>query len=290
MGRAASSSLPLPRRVLVTDTRATDILLTTNPLLPPAQQQQQQHPRARLLPPAGAPLVKLTDFGLARAIDPRDPWLTTRCGSESYAAPELLAAGLCGAGVSAAPGVEGGWGAGADGARGASREEPRAASAGALMVTVTPRREGTYDGRETDAWALGVELFALAARRLPFEPPVGAGAGTGGREGRAARRAWLMRIARGEYAWPEDEGGGGEPPSPTGAERGHAEAEAEAETGVEGESGDEAEEEERMRGAGLARIAGVRRLVARLLVRDPCKRARVGELWDEPWMRGAAGE
>ena len=107
-----------------------------------------------------------------------------------------------------------------------------------------------------------------------------------------------MRIARGEYAWPEDVDveGGEEPPSPTGAERGHAdgdtqaEAEAEAE-GVDVEDAEAAEAaEERIRGTGLARIAGVRRLVARLLVRDPCKRARVGELWDEPWMRGATGE
>ncbi len=30
--------------------------------------------------------------GLARKIDPYDPWLSTRCGSESYAAPELLVA------------------------------------------------------------------------------------------------------------------------------------------------------------------------------------------------------
>ena len=34
--------------------------------------------------------IKLTDFGLARFIDPTDPVLTTRCGSEEYAAPELL--------------------------------------------------------------------------------------------------------------------------------------------------------------------------------------------------------
>ncbi|ETW85159.1 hypothetical protein HETIRDRAFT_244249, partial [Heterobasidion irregulare TC 32-1] len=96
------------RGVVHRDLKLENILLTTNPLLPPAP--------APAPASAVAPLVKLTDFGLARAIDPRDPWLTTRCGSESYAAPELLAAGTYG---------------------------------------------GTYDGRETDAWALGVVLFAL---------------------------------------------------------------------------------------------------------------------------------
>ena len=30
----------------------------------------------------------------------------------------------------------------------------------------------------------------------------------------------------------------------------------------------------------------VRSLVGRLLVRDPQKRARVGSIWDEPWMNG----
>lgn len=31
---------------------------------------------------------------------------------------------------------------------------------------------------------------------------------------------------------------------------------------------------------------GARKVVARLLVRDPRKRARVADLWDEEWMRG----
>ncbi|KAG0171156.1 hypothetical protein DFQ30_001378 [Apophysomyces sp. BC1015] len=34
--------------------------------------------------------VKLTDFGLARVVDPTAPQLTTRCGSEEYAAPEIV--------------------------------------------------------------------------------------------------------------------------------------------------------------------------------------------------------
>ncbi|GJJ74543.1 hypothetical protein EMPS_06901 [Entomortierella parvispora] len=46
-----------------------------------------------LEPRAGAPLrpkVKLTDFGLAKVIEPDAPLLTTRCGSEDYAAPEII--------------------------------------------------------------------------------------------------------------------------------------------------------------------------------------------------------
>lgn len=37
-----------------------------------------------------APLIKLSDFGLSRFIDPNAPLLETRCGSEEYAAPELI--------------------------------------------------------------------------------------------------------------------------------------------------------------------------------------------------------
>ncbi|KAF9899971.1 hypothetical protein EC991_008054, partial [Linnemannia zychae] len=46
-----------------------------------------------LEPRPGTPLrpkVKLTDFGLAKVIDLDSPLLTTRCGSEDYAAPEII--------------------------------------------------------------------------------------------------------------------------------------------------------------------------------------------------------
>jgi protein-serine/threonine kinase len=133
-------------------------------------------------PPSCAPLVKLTDFGLSRFIDPENPVLTTRCGSESYAAPEII----------------------------------------------TGRK---YDGRETDAWACGVVLYALATRKLPFDSPR-SGSSSG-------RKGMLMRIAKCEYQWPEG-------------------------------TADE----------------GLKRIVGRLLVRDPRKRAKVKHLWDDEWMLG----
>ncbi|KAI7895031.1 kinase-like domain-containing protein [Mucor mucedo] len=34
--------------------------------------------------------LKLTDFGLARVFDPKQPILTTRCGSEEYTSPEII--------------------------------------------------------------------------------------------------------------------------------------------------------------------------------------------------------
>ncbi|ANB12416.1 serine/threonine protein kinase PRR1 [Sugiyamaella lignohabitans] len=36
------------------------------------------------------PLATLTDLGLSRKIDPENPQLVTRCGSEDYVPPELL--------------------------------------------------------------------------------------------------------------------------------------------------------------------------------------------------------
>lgn len=137
-----------------------------------------------------------------------------------------------------------------------------------------------YDGRESDAWACGVVLYALVTRRLPFDAwDAGHGHAHGQEEGvrheahqgqgetraarargprrdeRSERRALLMRIAKGEYAWPEPQahpGAGSEPP----------------------------------RGTALAQSEGVRRVVGRLLVRDPKKRARVAQLWGDAWMRG----
>lgn len=91
-----------------------------------------------------APIVTLTDLGLGRWIPrpPESPLLDTRCGSEDYAAPEVLI------------GQE-------------------------------------YDGRATDAWALGVLLYAIMEGRLPFDPISGA----------RRKSPTSHRIARCEWQW-----------------------------------------------------------------------------------------
>lgn len=90
------------------------------------------------------PLITLTDLGLGRWIPkpPESPLLETRCGSEDYAAPEVLLG------------------------------QP-------------------YDGRATDAWALGVLLYSLMEGRLPFDPLP------------STKRKSLKshRIARCEWTW-----------------------------------------------------------------------------------------
>lgn len=98
------------------------------------------------------PLVTLTDFGLSRHIPapPESPFLTHRCGSADYAAPEVLLG------------------------------QP-------------------YDGRATDAWALGVTLYALLEGRLPFDPlpprP--------GRRRPGGNATVKHRIARCDWMWVE---------------------------------------------------------------------------------------
>ncbi|KAK3697257.1 hypothetical protein LTR37_017569 [Vermiconidia calcicola] len=91
-----------------------------------------------------APIVTLTDLGLSRKIPepPESPLLQTRCGSEDYAAPEILLG------------------------------QP-------------------YDGRQTDAWALGVFLYALMEGRLPFDAP----------PGKPDRSRNTHRIARCDWIW-----------------------------------------------------------------------------------------
>lgn len=97
-----------------------------------------------------------------------------------------------------------------------------------------------YDGRDTDAWACGVVLFALGTGVLPFsDPPATSPAPPSPSvHGQNQRRAYLLRIAQCQY--------------------------------------DPRELSE-----------GARRIVGKLLVRNPANRARVAELWSDPWMRGA---
>ena len=139
-------------------TLVPDILLT-EPLF------GMQIPAARDLP---VPLIKLTDFGLSRFIDTSSPFLETRCGSEEYAAPELIMG----------------------------------------------RR---YDGRQTDAWALGIVLYALVCGVLPFTEtrstvtdymsPLRNGYSPAKSGSSKSRRSYLVRIAKGEYKWPDNSHG-----------------------------------------------------------------------------------
>ncbi|KAK5627118.1 hypothetical protein RRF57_002833 [Xylaria bambusicola] len=91
------------------------------------------------------PVITLTDLGLSRRVAD-DEKLETRCGSDDYAAPEVILG-------------------------------------------------QSYDGRATDAWSLGVLLYALIESRLPFDPPPGAN------DYQRMRSRTSHRIARVEWNW-----------------------------------------------------------------------------------------
>ncbi|KAH8704642.1 kinase-like domain-containing protein [Phaeosphaeriaceae sp. PMI808] len=118
------------------DIKLENVLLNVPVSTVPLLKNPQTHQHA---------IATLTDLGLSRRIPapPESPLLTTRCGSEDYAAPEILLG------------------------------QP-------------------YDGRATDAWALGVLLYALMEGRLPFDPPPGKP---------AARSRAVHRIARCDWVW-----------------------------------------------------------------------------------------
>jgi len=95
-------------------------------------------------------VITLTDLGLSRRIAD-DEKLETRCGSDDYAAPEVIMG------------------------------QP-------------------YDGRATDAWSLGVLLYALLEGRLPFDPHPDVG--DHAMQMRMRSRT-SHRIARVEWRWIE---------------------------------------------------------------------------------------
>ncbi|KAK3940825.1 kinase-like domain-containing protein [Diplogelasinospora grovesii] len=95
-------------------------------------------------------VITLTDLGLSRRVAD-DEKLETRCGSDDYAAPEVIMG-------------------------------------------------QSYDGRATDAWSLGVLLYALLETRLPFDPHPGVG--DQAMQMRMRSRT-SHRIARVEWRWIE---------------------------------------------------------------------------------------
>ncbi|KAI9017662.1 kinase-like domain-containing protein [Gaertneriomyces semiglobifer] len=160
-----------------------------------------------LLDETGA--VKLADFGLARRFNPSCPSLVDRCGSEEYAAPEVVQA------------------------------QP-------------------YDGRRTDVWALGIILFALLTKELPFSIRPG-----------EKPRAMFHRIARGEYRFPITADAAGQHEHKKDEE--HIQPPAENDDDEEeGDMGHVSEE--------------AKDLVRRILTPNPQRRATIDQILAHPWM------
>ncbi|KAI1181160.1 kinase-like protein [Nemania sp. FL0916] len=125
------------RRIVHRDIKLENVLVNISPaeLISPSQ-DWITYPH---------PVITLTDLGLSRRVTD-DEKLETRCGSDDYAAPEVILG------------------------------QP-------------------YDGRATDAWSLGVLLYALLESRLPFDPPPGAN------DYQRMRSRTSHRIARVEWSW-----------------------------------------------------------------------------------------
>lgn len=209
--RAAEHALCAPE---LTCFARPDILLTARPF-PCAS------PSA-VLSTLPTPFVKLTDFGLSRFVNPASPLLATRCGSEEYAAPELIMGKM-------------------------------------------------YDGRQTDAWALGVVLYAIVTGVMPFVESVSGGS--------RARKAYLLKIAKADFRWPGQTSlsrtsslSAASPPS-------HARGVSDS---VSTAPGSTSNSPHMLRLVSPAVVT----LVERLLVRDPAKRATVSQVWDMEWMQG----
>lgn len=69
------------------DIKLENILLN---ITPPAVRSLIGSHRPNSLENYADPIITLTDMGLSKLIDPANPMQSTRCGSEDYAAPELL--------------------------------------------------------------------------------------------------------------------------------------------------------------------------------------------------------
>ncbi|RYO78179.1 hypothetical protein DL764_010140 [Monosporascus ibericus] len=125
------------RRIVHRDIKLENVLVSVPPNeLTNAGQDWVKYPYS---------VITLTDLGLSRFVAD-DEKLETRCGSDDYAAPEVILG------------------------------QP-------------------YDGRATDAWSLGVLLYALLESRLPFDPHPTAS------DAQRMRSRTSHRIARVEWSW-----------------------------------------------------------------------------------------
>ena len=137
-----------------------------------------------------------------------------------------------------------------------------------------------------------VVLYYLKCRRRQREERVGAvpdntspssrrGAGGGGSQlERIERKALLIRIAKGEYAWPDLSSSTTAPaqdPS-TGLDNDQC--------GAFRNGGGHHQPSVMLTGERLSTSSGVRSVVGKLLVRDPRKRSKMMDLWEDPWMKG----
>lgn len=156
------------------DIKLENILLTQNP--------RALQPLTPAALPTG-PLVKVSDFGLSRFVDPASPILETRCGSEEYAAPELVMG---------------------------KRYDGRKTDVWALGVVLYALLTGSLPFLPPDDWTSPTEGYdavdSSSVAHVTRETSSTSVGQTGHEQGRVpdarARKAHLLRIAKCDLRWP----------------------------------------------------------------------------------------
>ncbi|KAF9036820.1 kinase-like domain-containing protein [Panaeolus papilionaceus] len=163
------------------DIKLENILLTTplfSSLVPTSEP-----PSIWSLPPPTSPLIKLSDFGLSRFVqlypNGTSELLTTRCGSEAYAAPELVLGGL---GVSYDARYTDAW------------------ACGVVLYGLVGRQLPFGEGVGVDE-AFGNGHPGRGHSKIGGERGA---VGVGG-VGKMERKQWLMKIALGDWRWPGED-------------------------------------------------------------------------------------
>ncbi|UZJ52682.1 hypothetical protein CBS101457_002002 [Exobasidium rhododendri] len=114
-----------------------------------------------------SPLLKISDFGLSRFVDPSSPLLETRCGSEEYAAPELIIG---------------------------KRYDGRKTDVWAMGVVLYALLSGSLP-------FLGQESQSQYRQQQGFKKGYSSEKGIA-EDSALARKAHLLRIAKGDLQWP----------------------------------------------------------------------------------------
>lgn len=126
-----------------------------------------------------------------------------------------------------------------------------------------------YDGRQTDAWALGVVLFAIGSGEMPFVEVdvIGSenGAEGGGRS--KGRKEFLVRIAKGEFKWPDS-------------------IPATSPSSTSSFTTPTTTTNNKFK----LLTPNFKSLVSKFLTRDPNRRLPVKEVWNHPWFKKAESE
>lgn len=234
-----------------------------------------------------SPLIKLTDFGLSRFIDPANPLLTTRCGSEFYSAPEIIMAQPYDGRRTDA------WACGVVLFALATRVLPFDADNTRLSPIVADGQASPTFKRDTK------RSYMLRIAKGEYHWPGEATLRRSSSGGSSSRRSSMGSSDEGHHQnqnyWSSSSYSTGlslttSPPASASSENPRFSVSSDGHGASTSAAGDEdssthSQPQSQPQSSTLA-TEGVKRIVSRLLVRDPRKRARIVDLWTDEWMKG----